>query len=351
MKRLFSFIAILIGLAAPGIASAHEVYVLTPAEIALGLATPPFSPIDVMLQNLGSFFFWGFVCALTVGVIFGISVVRPWEKFFNPLFTRLKKYAPAITRITIGISFITAAYHQALFGPELPLAADFGSFGPWISSILALLGFLITIGLLTRIAAFLALILFAAMTYFHGTYMLTYTNYLGEIIVLLLLGGYHGSIEGTHTRFREARHALDALAKKFAPYSFVALRVAFGISLLYASVYAKFFHDFLALQVAELPLAGHEFGIAHYFGLEPHFMVLGAGIIEIVIATFFILGVEIRFTSLFLEFWLAVSLWWFGETVWPHIVLIGIPIAFLIYGYDKYSLEGYFFKKGQEPFL
>jgi hypothetical protein len=57
-----------------------------------------------------------------------------------------------------------------------------------------------------------------------------------------------------------------------------------------------------------------------------------------------IFGIEIRFTSLFLEIWLALSLWYFGETVWPHLILIGIPIAFIFYGYDKYSLEGMVFK-------
>jgi hypothetical protein len=47
-----------------------------------------------------------------------------------------------------------------------------------------------------------------------------------------------------------------------------------------------------------------------------------------------------------------LSLWYFQESVWPHIVLIGLPIAFFMHGYDKYSLEGYFLKKGRrEPVL
>jgi hypothetical protein len=42
----------------------------------------------------------------------------------------------------------------------------------------------------------------------------------------------------------------------------------------------------------------------------------------------------------------------FGEVVWPHIILIGIPIAFFVYGYDRYSVEGYFLKHGDcEPIL
>jgi len=173
--------------------------------------------------------------------------------------------------------------------------------------------------------------------------MLTYTNYLGEILVLLILGAHHAA----HPKAGESW-----LAKRLAPYSFLVLRVFFGISLLYASLYAKILHNNLALMVAELPLAGHASSIAQVLGFEPHFLVLGAAIIEILIATFFILGIEIRFTSLFVLFWLSMSLWWFGETVWPHIILIGIPIAFICYGYDKYSLEGWLLKKGaREPVL
>jgi uncharacterized membrane protein YphA (DoxX/SURF4 family) len=127
--------------------------------------------------------------------------------------------------------------------------------------------------------------------------------------------------------------------------AFPILRVTFGIALIYASAYAKILHNNLALQVASLPLAGHPYSLAHYFGFEPQFLVLGAAIIELVIGLFFVLGIEIRFTSLFLLFWLSLSLWYFGETVWPHIILIGIPLAFILHGYDKYSVEGRLFKK------
>src|SRR6201999_918731 len=118
---------------------------------------------------------------------------------------------------------------------------------------------------------------------------------------------------------------------------FFILRVTFGISLLYASIYAKFLHNHLALDVASMTFNGHMTNLAAALGFEPHFLVIGACIIEIVIALFFILGIEIRFTALFLEFWLSLSLFYFGEVVWPHIILIGIPVAFIFYGYDKYS--------------
>ena len=240
--------------------------------------------------------------------------------------------------ITVGLAFLAGAYYQATYGPELPIAATYGAFAPYLTALLIVMGTLIILGIWVRAAALCALALYTVSVYFHGIYMLTYINYLGEVLVLLILGTHTGLAKGW-------------LQKTFAPYAWALLRVCFGVSLLYASLYAKILHNNLALMVASLPL-GHTHPVAYYFHLEPHFLVLGAAIIEIVIAVFFILGIEIRFTSLFLEFWLSLSLIYFGEVVWPHLILIGIPIAFICYGYDKYSVEGYFFKKRRlEPVL
>jgi uncharacterized membrane protein YphA (DoxX/SURF4 family) len=153
--------------------------------------------------------------------------------------------------------------------------------------------------------------------------MLTYANYLGEIILLLTVG-----------------------FKKIKPYGFLILRVLFGTALIYTSFYAKILYSNLALMTVT------KYNLTNYLHFEPHFLVLGAACVEILIGLFFILGIEIRATAIFLLFWLTLSLMFFGEVVWPHIILIGIPIAFFFYGYDKYSIEGYFFKKGDaEPVL
>lgn len=350
MKFLSRLGALASFFAVPALAFAHEVYVLTPREIQQGLATPAFSSFDVMMGDLDSFVFWAFIAMLVVFIVFFASISRVLEKLLDPALAKLKHYGPAVARVTVGISFMAGALFDAGFGPELPLPALWGPYTVLIRIALALIGILITLGFYTRIAALIALVLFAVNVWAHGSYMLTYANYLGEILVLLLIGAHKAGVDKFDPSWAEARHFLSKLAKKLAPYSFLILRVAFGISLLYASLYAKFLHNDLALQVAELPLAGHMFGLAHYFGLEPHFLVLGAGIIEMVIAAFFILGIEIRFTALFVEFWVLLSVWWFGEAVWPHIILLGIPVAFVFYGYDKYSLEGMFFKKGKrEP--
>lgn len=351
-RVLFAGISTLLGTCLPAIASAHEVYVLSSNQISVDTTEPAFNMMQVALENLSSFVFWGFIVFVVVSTVFFFSIFRTVERALDPLFSRLKPFAPAIARITVGLGFIAGAYYQATFGPELPIASTYGPYAHAVSVLLIIIGTLIVVGFWARAAAVAALILFGISFYFHGWYLLTYTNYLGEIIVLLLIGSHRlsvHSITGWNERFHRHFHAL---ADRLRHLAFPILRVTFGISLLYASLYAKVLHNNLALQVASLPLAGHPQSLAYYFGFEPHFLVLGAALIEILIGAFFILGIEIRWTSLFLLFWLSLSLWYFGEAVWPHIILIGIPIAFIFHGYDRYSLEGRFFKKaGREPVL
>ena len=351
LSKFFSLIA-LFSLAIPTIASAHEVYVLTQPEISAGLSEPSFDMVGIALSDSHQFALWALIAALTIIIIFFASVLRPIERALDPTLLRLKPYAPAIARLTVGLGLIAGGYYGATYGPELPLTAAYGSAAHLVSALLIIVGTLIFVGFHARLAALIALALYGYGVYLHGWYMVTYLNYLGEFIVLIVLGSHRASVHSI-LRMKEHYHrALKRITDTIIPLAFPILRVSFGISLIYASAYAKILHNNLALQVASLPLAGHPYPLAHYLGFEPHFLVLGAAIIEIVIGLFFVFGIEIRFTSLFMLFWLSLSLWFFGESVWPHIILIGLPIAFIFHGYDKFSLEGLWTLRGRrEPVL
>ncbi len=344
MRRSFVYAASALFLLVPVVASAHEVYVLSAQDIATDIVAPPFDMLSVAKENLMSVFFWGFVAALTLFVVFWFSTIRRFERETAGFLRRLRPYAPDIARITLGVALLAGAFYQATYGPELPMAPAFGAFVPLVQLLFLVMAVCIIFGFYVRAMALIGLLFFAYATYRNGVYMLTYTNYLGELLVLLILG--------MHKSTKRYHHMLSFLQQRLEPYAFVILRACFGVSLLYAALYAKIWHNLLALQVAADPLADHLFGVAYYLHFEPHFLVLGAAIIEILLALLFIFGLEIRFTALFLEFWLTLSLFYFGEVVWPHLILIGIPIAFMCYGYDQYSLEGRFFKKRSlEPVL
>lgn len=315
-------------LALPGAALAHEVYVLTPQQIQAAIDTSSTPILAVVREHLGEFLGWLAFGAVVVLAIFLVSIIPALTRRAAPFFAKTKPWGPVISRVTIGMSFLAAAYYQATYGPELPLAATYGAWAPLATAVLVAIGILIILDRWVRPAALVALAMFAVAVCFHGWYMLTYANYLGEIAVLLMLGA------GAHR-----------LMDKVAP-AFAVLRVLFGTALIYASYYAKILYSNLALDTV------NQYHLTRYLGFTPHFLVLGAATVEIAIGLFYILGVEVRFVSLFFLFWLTLSLIFFGEVVWPHLILIGIPIAFFFYGYDKYSLEGYFFaRNGREPVL
>lgn len=339
---------------APSLASAHEVYVLSSSSIAKAVDTPSFNMFSVIGEHTSQFVLWALIA---VAVVIGVYLLAMWPALGRRLASvlrRMKKYGPLIARLTIGASFLACAYYQATFGPELPLASTFGPLAGVITAVFIALGTLAIIGLWVRPAALIALIIFGCTIWFHGIYMLTYVNYLGEIIVLLILGAHEFSVDAMiagRRRFAISAETADPsrfekLRQYLVPRSFMFLRVLFGTALIYASAYAKIIHNNLALMTVE------QYHLDKLLGFSPHFLVVGAALVEISIGLFFILGFEIRFTSAFLLFWLTLSLIFFGEIVWPHIILIGIPVAYIFYGYDKYSLGGFLSRqRDYEPVL
>ena len=325
-------------------ADSHEVYVLDQQTIAYDVAAQSPNPFDAFATNRGRFFFWGFIGFLLVSTIFFASIFNVFENWFNPFFMRGKKYAAPIARVTLGACLIACAYNAGLFGPELPIVDFAGSYVWAVQTVFYICGTLIALGLFTRLAAIPVLFVYLLGVVHWGFYMLNYANYLGEIFFAIILGGGYlstdkGKMGGIPNTWRRR-------VRQFEPYAFPILRVLFGISIVFAAVYAKFLHSELALDTISL------FNLTAVFPFEPLFIVLGAFIVESLIGLFFIFGFEIRWTSIFFLFWLILSLVYFGEAVWPHLVLIGLNLTFLLHGYDRYSVEEYFFKHRKlEPIL
>ena len=328
----------------PFVSEAHEVYLLTPEEIATLTAAEPVSFFSIFAKYISATIWSGLVVGFLMVSIFVISISATLENKLDAHLIKLKHFAPFIARVTVGLAFLTCAYHAALFGPELPFTQMFGSYTPLAQIAFATLGGFMIFGIYARSAGIAGLIIFLIGITYHGVYMVTYLNYLTEFIVLILVGGHKFAIADERPVTFDLHHILDYLSAKYGEFAFLILRVGFGASLIYSSLYAKVIHNQLGLAVAT------NYGLAPIFGVQPEFLLFGAAIVEILLGVMFILGIEIRFNAIVINIFLTLSLLYFGEAVWPHIILIGIPIAFFCYGYDKYSLEGYFFKKGnREP--
>lgn len=330
---------------APSLARAHEVYVLSKETVERAMAGVSPNPFTAYGGNEYDFYFWtivGFV--LTSSILFA-SMYRVFEPTLGHLLSTAKRFAHPMLRVTVGLSFISFGLVGEMFGHEIAFTDLFGALTPLFEIALVVVGASILFGLHTRLMALLGIAMYAYAWTVYDWYMLTYTDHLGALLVLLLLGGGLWSLDHTF-RVGQLSLRLATWARSLRPYAFPTLRILFGFGIMFASVYAKFIHSELALQVV------YQYQLTTYFPFDPLFIVLGALIVEFVAGLFLVIGFEIRWTSLFLLFWLTLSLVYFQEAVWPHIILFGGGIAIFLHGYDRYSLEGFFLKRrGHEPVL
>jgi uncharacterized membrane protein YphA (DoxX/SURF4 family) len=156
----------------------------------------------------------------------------------------------------------------------------------------------------------LGLVLYLAVGVERGWYVLMYGVYFGDLLVTLF----------------------PAVWQK---YKFVILRILFGFSLIFASLYAKFWFNQLALETIT------KYGLTNYFPFDPQFLLLGAFCVEILIGLCYILGFQVRLTSIVFMVFLVQSVLFFQEAVWPHVILFGTAVAMLVHGDGNYSLGGY----------
>ncbi len=149
-KKILSTIVVITSLVvSPSLAFAHEVYVLSPDHIARDISVDSPNPFSIVATNQMQFALWGFISILVVVLVLIFSLTKKVEKFADPFLFRIKKYAPFVARITLGICLMFSAQHGALFGPELPFLPFAGDYTHLLTTILYTIGIALTIGLFT----------------------------------------------------------------------------------------------------------------------------------------------------------------------------------------------------------
>lgn len=344
MDKFLRFTSLaLAAFASPALVFAHEVYVLSPETVRAGLAGDSPNPFTAYVGNEFNFFFWGFVSFVTVSTILCASVFRIFERALDPVLFYLKRWAHPLVRLTVGACLISFGLAGRLYGTEIDFTTLFGYLSIPMQGLFVLAGTMTVAGIYVRTVALFSIVVYAYAASVLGWYVLTYTDHLGGSLLLFILGAGSWSLENLLRRGH-----LPAFIRRdiqpFVPFAFPAMRMLFGFGIMFAAIYAKLIHSQLALDVV------NQYHLTNYFPFDPLFIVLGALIIEFLAGLMMFLGVEIRWTGLFLIFWLTLSLLYFQEAVWPHIVLFGLGLALFFHGYDRYSLEGRFFKRhGVEP--
>lgn len=344
MSKFKYIIGVVVAALVPSAAFAHEIYVLPPAAIAADLAAVSPNPFSAYFGNEYQFYFWGFVTFVVVSTIFAATAFRLFERSTASFFRYIKRFALGFVRLGVGACFIFFSYNEAFFGPEYPFSYLFGHGFFNTTAVLTsfAVGICILTGLFTR---YIALGLTALWLYVGarmGITILDYADFLGAFVLLYITGGGMWSLDHL-LNIRGPRHAI---IPRLQQYAFPIMRSALGFGAMFAAVYAKYIHSALALDVVV------RYNLTDYFPFDPLFVVLGALIIEFIAGAMLFFGIAIRWTGVFFIFWLTLSLLYFTEAVWPHLILFCLGLALFCHGYDRYSLEGMYFKsRKSEPVL
>lgn len=310
---------------------AHEVYVLNQKSIH---ADEHNHAVNIFhaIHNVRSFALF-VVCALVILSIFGLALwqkSRPYWKKVGSQIDKATIIAPDIIRIAFGASLLFSASHGALYGPELPLHSIIA--GKVIVALLWISGTALVLGLWSRIWAWtmVAVWLWALTT--KGVYLLTYSNYLGEALAIILLPYQRMSIDTFITK-------KSTITKRMqnARYSMPLARLLFGFSLLYTAVSVKFMDTALSLDVV------NQYHLTRFFPFPPLFVVLGAGLIELTVALLYMAGLLQRFTTVIFLGFMAASLLFFKESVWPHYLLIALAIGIFLHEPDMWAADKHLF--------
>ncbi len=312
---------------------AHEVYVLTPEQVAHDHHGQPVNVWQTLSSshNLKIFALFSLLTLASLGSALFLKSTKPFQKI-GKLIDKATVFAPDLIRVAFGVSLLVSAKNHAVFGPELPL--DIFPHAAVLKAVMVVTGIALTLGVFIRYFGLLAigLWLFAAAN--QGWYMLTYINYLGEAIAVLLLSRQVFSLDFLIAKLR----GVKLKSQKFEAYSMPAARILFGFSLLYAAINVKFVTSALSLDVV------NRYHLSNYFPFDPLFIVFGAGMVECLIAGLYMLGLLQRLNSLLFIGFLTASLLFFKESVWPHYLLIALAAGIFLHKPDRLALDGRLFK-------
>jgi len=319
----------------PSLAFAHEAYVEDRAYFWNALHTPSQVNLWMTMADAHDRF-------IAITVTIGIFVVLVANFFFlrtalsRRISQRLEQYAhlgPLFVRLTFAASLCFSANFHSFYGPEL----DLGRL-PAASTqqaVLFITGIMIAFGVMTELAALIALGMFLIACGMFGLYMTNYANYLGEIIALVLFGARHwsadGVIFGTHWDWRQ----------KFEHFEVVIIRVFYGVALLYAAITVKFLHPEITIKVV------NDWNLTQFhwlFPSDPHLVTLGAGLAETAVGFFILIGFQLRLAVLISLFYITLSLLYFREAVWPHLLLYGISLDLLLQP-EHFTVDEWLFGK------
>lgn len=316
---------------------AHEVYVLSPQDILKGEHDHSVNPWSALLEGHNFLLALAFAIGILGSLLFALYLKR------KPIFQKLGAFldkativAPDIIRIAFGLSLVMSAYHNALFGPEQPLSGFVGS--DILRLVLVVTGICVTLGFRVRFFGLVSILIWQYGLITEGMHMFTYINYLAEAIAIILLPVQYLTLDKLIYKLRCKKPPVESFGK----YSLTITRFGFALALLYTAIDVKFLNAALPLEVV------NQYELTRFFPFTPLFIVLGAGLVEILIAVLYGAGLLRRVTTLIFLVFVTLSIIFFKESVWPHYLLLALGVGIFLHEPDPLAMDGFAWFNGKE---
>ncbi len=313
----------------PVLARAHENYVLPAESIERGMQDWSINVFDALKDPHNVFI--ALCVGLSIAALFIVYYFFLSSKIgliFDVKLKRLEPVGHVALRIALAVSCLASAHFNVFLGPEIPLSSLPG--GIMLRPALYALGIMILFGIYTRIAGAVGLIYMLLMTVVYKDYMLTYVNYVGEFLALLLFGSMIFSLDGVRTK-------ANTFIKKWKEWELPIIRITYGVSVLFPAITIKFLHPIIILEIVE------KYGLNHInwlFPSDPLLISLGTGAAQVLVGLCIILGFETRLASFMTFFLYLLSVIFFKEAVWPHYILLALALYLVINDGGNWSLDG-----------
>jgi uncharacterized membrane protein YphA (DoxX/SURF4 family) len=270
----------------------------------------------------------GTIAVLVFLVIFipKIPGVRAW---FTQIEERLGSYGdflPWMARLSIGIALIGAGSAHVLVSPLTPAIGSFALF-ELILGFFWLAGFLLIPTTLATIILY-----FTALT--QETYILGNLDFLALTCAFLAL---HSERPGIDDIFGLKALYGFRLPRSLAP---LILRIGIGVGMAYLALHEKLLNPHLSELVVG------QFNLTSAINVSPAMWVFSAGMIELFVALFLLIGLYTRLTSVIAFAVLVVTFFFFKEAVYSHVTLFGLLSIVFVMGGGEYSLDSFLKRKG-----
>lgn len=318
-------------------AVAHTAYVLTQDELTA--ASQRQETLTVILTSLTA----GEIIAILAGLIVLAGLawyllrIKLHHRRVRAFFDRLEAHhdtVPSILRVILGITLIAGGLgNDYLFAPDLPL------FSLALANLEAVVGVMLLFGFLTELAAILAVLLFAHGTLSHGAVALNHLEILGTSLFLAAWGGGRFSVNHADSRWMRWHARMRTALEAVKPYGVALLRWSVGLSFIWMGLNEKLLNPSVSLAVIE------KFSLAAQLGVRPEFYVLCAGLVEVGLGILLLAGFLTRFVGVIAFVVFTLSVFRFGESVLPHLLLMAIFVCYFITGAQEPSVDSWLLRK------